>query len=197
MENNKGKHQRSLLHNSETHGLQYHSPFRECLCCAVSISLHGSTVWRTSTLQSCSRPAKADCAHVLTALCSNLRPKVYSWDEYISKIENCYIYQLFKTFTLPRFTCSSSTLYSCLLSVVFICFILLFSLWKSCFSHEIVVPGSHGLPQIILAFQSVLYKHEFWCTKCIHLVRGMGEGILVCALLQSGSPWGMPHWEQA
>lgn len=99
VENNQGRHKSSLLPNSETHGLQYHSPLRECLCYAVSISQHGSVVWRISTLQSCSRPAKADCAHVLTALCNNLRgQKVYSLDEYISKIENCYIYQLLKTF---------------------------------------------------------------------------------------------------
>lgn len=80
-------------------------------------------VWRTSMMQSCSRPAKADCAHVLTTLCSNLRgQKVYSWNEYISKIENCYIYQLFKTFTYLDLLVHQEP-YIVVYCLCFICFI--------------------------------------------------------------------------
>ena len=72
------------------------------------------------------------------------------------------IYELFTTFTyLDLRVYQEARIAEVLLSMVFICFILLFCLCKSCYSHKIVLAGSHGLSQIMLVSYSVLYKSCF------------------------------------
>lgn len=102
-------------------------------------------------MQSCSRPAKADCAHVLTTLCSNLRgQKVYSWNEYISKIENCYIYQLFKTFTYLDLLVHQEPYILSVLYLLYYC-LCLFALFYCSLC------GNHVSPPRLLFLEAMVY----------------------------------------